>query len=111
MLVQGLRYGPLPASETAWAWPGPGLFLAGVALLVIDLLSFGPFVSDYTRYLPAATSGRRLFWGIYAGSALATLLLLRGRRLPGRAAARPRPGRRHRQGLRVVGAGHHGRLA
>jgi purine-cytosine permease-like protein len=48
------------------------LFLAGVALLVIDMLSFGPFVSDYTRYLPAATSGRRLFWAIYAGNVLAT---------------------------------------
>ena len=33
---------------------------------------FGPFVSDYTRYLPANTSGRRLFWAIYAGSVLAT---------------------------------------
>jgi len=41
------------------ARPAAGLFLAGVALLVIDMLSFGPFVSDYTRYLPAATSGRR----------------------------------------------------
>ena len=43
-----------------------------MALLVIDMLSFGPFVSDYTRYLPAATSGRRLFWAIYAGNVLAT---------------------------------------
>ena len=49
-----------------------GLFLARVALLVIDMLAYGPFVSDYTRYLPAATSGRRLFFGIYAGSVLAT---------------------------------------
>ncbi len=72
MLAQGLRYGALPAHETTWARPGFGLFLAGVALLVIDMLSFGPFVSDYTRYLPAQTSGRRLFWGIYAGSVLAT---------------------------------------
>ena len=72
MLAQGLRYGALPAHETTWARPTFGLFLAGVALLVIDMLSFGPFVSDYTRYLPAATNGRRLFWAIYAGSVLAT---------------------------------------
>ncbi len=71
MFVQGLRYGSLPAHETALARPAPGLFLAGVALLVIDMLSFGPFVSDYTRYLPADTSPRRLFWGIYAGNVLA----------------------------------------
>ncbi len=72
MFIQGLRYGALPAREMTMARPSVGLFLAGVALLVIDMLSFGPFVSDYTRYLPAATSGRRLFWAIYAGNVLAT---------------------------------------
>jgi nucleobase:cation symporter-1, NCS1 family len=72
MLVQGLRYGSLPAREMSLAHPPAGLFLAGVALLVIDMLSFGPFVSDYTRYLPAQTNGRRLFWAIYAGNVLAT---------------------------------------
>ncbi len=72
MLVQGLRYGSLPAREMSLAHPASGLFLAGVALLVIDMLSFGPFVSDYTRYLPADTDGRRLFWAIYAGNVLAT---------------------------------------
>src|SRR6266568_2956253 len=72
MFAQGLRYGALPAREMTLARPTFGLFLAGVALLVIDMLSFGPFVSDYTRYLPANTSGRRLFWAIYAGSVLAT---------------------------------------
>ncbi len=72
MLIQGLRHGALPAHQTALARPTLGLFLAGVALLVIDMLSFGPFVSDYTRYLPANTDGRRLFWAIYAGSVLAT---------------------------------------
>jgi len=72
MLIQGLRYGSLPSREMSLAGPPPGLFLAGVALLVIDMLSFGPFVSDYTRYLPAQTSGRRLFWAIYTGNVLAT---------------------------------------
>ena len=48
MFIQGLRYSALPAHETTVARPAAGLFLAGVALLVIDMLSFGPFVSDYT---------------------------------------------------------------
>jgi NCS1 family nucleobase:cation symporter-1 len=72
MLVQGLRFGSPPVHEMSLARPSAGLFLAGVALLVIDMLSFGPFVSDYTRYLPAETNGRRLFWAIYAGNVLAT---------------------------------------
>jgi NCS1 family nucleobase:cation symporter-1 len=72
MFALGLRHGALPGGETTWARPASGLFMAGVALLVINMLAYGPFVSDYTRYLPAATSGRRLFWGIYAGNVLAT---------------------------------------
>ena len=74
MLIQGLRYGSLPAKETTMAAPTVGLFLAGAALLVIDMLSWAPFVSDYTRYLPVNTSGRRLFWAIYAGNIIATIV-------------------------------------
>ena len=74
MLIQGLRYGSLPAKETTLHAPTAGLFLAGAALLVIDMLSWAPFVSDYTRYLPVNTSGRRLFWAIYAGNVVATIV-------------------------------------
>jgi nucleobase:cation symporter-1, NCS1 family len=73
MLIQGLRH-VLPAAQTTTAAPHAGLFAAGVALFVIDMLSFGPFTSDYTRYLPAATNGRRLFWAIYAGNVAATVI-------------------------------------
>jgi NCS1 family nucleobase:cation symporter-1 len=74
MLIQGLRYGSLPAKETTLHAPTLGLFLAGAALLVIDMLSWAPFVSDYTRYLPVNTSGRRLFWAIYAGNVISTIV-------------------------------------
>src|SRR5579875_2147152 len=60
MFIQGLAYRALPASELSMTRPPAGLFLAGVALLVIDMLSFGPFVSDYTRYMPEDTSSRRI---------------------------------------------------
>ena len=73
MFIQALRYGSLPAKETAMTSPTAGLFLAGAALLVIDMLSWAPFVSDYTRYLPVNTSGRRLFWAIYGGNVVATI--------------------------------------
>ncbi len=74
MLIQGLRYGSLPAKETTLHAPTVGLFLAGAALLVIDMLSWAPFVSDYTRYLPVNTSGRRLFWSIYLGNVVSTII-------------------------------------
>jgi NCS1 family nucleobase:cation symporter-1 len=73
MFVQALRYGSLPAKETAMTTPTAGLFIAGAALLVIDMLSWAPFVSGYTRYLPVNTSGRRLFWAIYSGNVVATI--------------------------------------
>jgi len=73
MFIQALRYGSLPAKETGMTAPTAGLFLAGAALLVIDMLSWAPFVSDYTRYLPVNTSGRRLFWAIYGGNVVATI--------------------------------------
>jgi NCS1 family nucleobase:cation symporter-1 len=72
MFAQGLQHA-LPAAETSLARPPAGLFAASVALLVIDMLSFGPFCADYSRYLPAKTSGRRLFWANYAGNVLATI--------------------------------------
>jgi nucleobase:cation symporter-1, NCS1 family len=74
MLIQGVRYGSLPHSETAMKAPTAGLFLAGVALLVIDMLSWGPFVSDYTRYLPVDTNGKRLFWTIWLGNIVTTFI-------------------------------------
>jgi NCS1 family nucleobase:cation symporter-1 len=73
MGVQALRHGHLPAAQTGMTIPHAGLFGAGVALLVIDMLSFGPFVSDYTRYLPEQVSGKGLFWAIYAGNVTATI--------------------------------------
>jgi NCS1 family nucleobase:cation symporter-1 len=75
MLIQAVTYGKsLPAAETGLSHtPTPGFFLAGVALLVIDLLSFGPFVSDYTRYLPEDTNATKLFWAIYSGNVIATV--------------------------------------
>ena len=74
MFIQALRYGSLPAKETAMTTPTAGLFIAGAALLVIDMLSWAPFVSDYTRYLPVNSSGRRLFWSIYLGNVVATIV-------------------------------------
>jgi NCS1 family nucleobase:cation symporter-1 len=73
MFIQALAYGSLPVGQSIQHRPTVGLFIGGVALLVIDLLSFGPFVSDYTRYLPEDTDAGKLFWAIYAGNVLATV--------------------------------------
>jgi nucleobase:cation symporter-1, NCS1 family len=52
MFIQGLRPSALPPREITLAPPAAGLFLAGVALLVTDMLSFGPFVDVLVIFIP-----------------------------------------------------------
>jgi nucleobase:cation symporter-1, NCS1 family len=73
MFIQALAFSSLPHSETSWSLPPFGLFVAGAALLVIDMLSFGPFVSDYSRYLPKDVKSTRVFSSIYFGNVIATV--------------------------------------
>ncbi|MFD5280828.1 purine-cytosine permease family protein [Streptomyces rubrogriseus] len=46
------------------------MFLLAVSLSASWQLAFGPYVADYSRYLPRTTSGRATFWWTLAGSAL-----------------------------------------
>ncbi|MFJ9129482.1 purine-cytosine permease family protein [Streptomyces sp. NPDC102340] len=46
------------------------MFLLAVSLSASWQLAFGPYVADYSRYLPRTTSGKATFWWTLAGSAL-----------------------------------------
>ncbi|MGI5142830.1 purine-cytosine permease family protein [Streptomyces sp. CA-106110] len=46
------------------------MFLLAMSLSASWQLAFGPYVADYSRYLPRATSGRATFWWTLSGSAL-----------------------------------------
>jgi NCS1 family nucleobase:cation symporter-1 len=73
MAAQAVARGPLPAGATRMSAPHAGVFVAGVALLVIDMLSFGPFVSDYSRYIPEQVPARRLITAIWTGNVISTV--------------------------------------
>ncbi|MFD7719542.1 purine-cytosine permease family protein [Streptomyces sp. NPDC059814] len=45
------------------------VFLLAVSLSASWQLAFGPYVADYSRYLPRTTSGRATFWWTLSGSA------------------------------------------
>lgn len=45
-----------------------GPFLLVVAFCAILLLSYGPYVADYSRYLPRSTPARATFWYTFAAS-------------------------------------------
>lgn len=55
-----------------------GAFLTGVGVAVTFALTYAPFVSDYSRYLPADTSGRAIFgWtagGVFLSAAWVIVL-------------------------------------
>ncbi|MFB7746227.1 purine-cytosine permease family protein [Streptomyces sp. NPDC056132] len=46
------------------------MFLLAISLSASWQLAFGPYVADYSRYLPGTTSARATFWWTLAGSAL-----------------------------------------
>ncbi|MFZ0667923.1 MAG: cytosine permease [Acidimicrobiales bacterium] len=50
------------------------IFVATIAIMFMNMLSWAIFVSDYSRYLPKDTPTGRLFQGIFWGNFLATSL-------------------------------------
>ncbi|WP_280391854.1 purine-cytosine permease family protein [Nocardia brasiliensis] len=65
----------LAAEYDVRALLGAEPFDAATFVLAISLgagwqLTFGPYVADYSRYLPRSTSDRTTFWATFAGSVL-----------------------------------------
>ncbi|WP_109513685.1 purine-cytosine permease family protein [Pseudomonas ovata] len=60
----------LPIAAQAWSLQGFSLpaFLASVSIAVTWQLSYAPYVADYSRYLPTATSTKQVFWYSYLGT-------------------------------------------
>lgn len=51
-------------------------FVTVVGLTFMNMLSWAPYVSDYSRYLPENVSFQRTFWAIFGGNVLATTLFM-----------------------------------
>jgi len=45
-------------------------FLLAMSLSASWQIAYGPYVADYSRYLPRSTSGARTFWAVWLGSVL-----------------------------------------
>jgi NCS1 family nucleobase:cation symporter-1 len=45
-------------------------FLLAISLSASWQIAFGPYVADYSRYLPRTTSPSKTFWAIFLGSAI-----------------------------------------
>jgi len=51
-------------------WPG---FLGTLSIAALWQLAFAPYVSDYSRYMPAETGARAAFWASYSGVCLGAI--------------------------------------
>jgi NCS1 family nucleobase:cation symporter-1 len=53
----------------------PASFVLGVSIIAGFAIGFAPYSSDYTRYLPADTSSRRIFALAFGGLGLSSVLI------------------------------------
>lgn len=51
-------------------------FLLGVSIAATFVLSFAPYVADYSRYLPTNISSSKVFWYTYSGAVISTIWLM-----------------------------------
>ena len=56
-----------------FTWTG---FLAMLAIGIVWQLTYAPYVSDYSRYMPARSGTKGAFWGTYLGCVLSSALLM-----------------------------------
>lgn len=68
--VGSLARGGFDLSMTGFAL---GPFLTAFGIIATFLLTYAPYVSDYSRYLPADTKPSAAFWWTFGGSFLGTL--------------------------------------
>ncbi len=69
--IRGLPAGTL--SKGSYTAAG---FFGMVAIAAVWQIAFAPYVSDYSRYMPAETGIRGAFWGTYLGCVLGAILLM-----------------------------------
>lgn len=60
-------------SAGAFTWPG---FFAMLAIGIVWQLTYAPYVSDYSRYMPASSGTKGAFWGTYLGCVISSALLM-----------------------------------
>jgi nucleobase:cation symporter-1, NCS1 family len=78
ILIQTIIYGSshhFPHSMSGFHLASFPLFMTVVALGATNMLSWAPYVSDYSRYLPKSVKARGPFWAVMLGNAIPTILL------------------------------------
>jgi NCS1 family nucleobase:cation symporter-1 len=70
VFAQALHRGSLTGPAASTHPPSFALFMAATGLFVIAMVSWAPYVSDYSRYLPENVSKTKTFWAVFLGCAI-----------------------------------------
>jgi len=73
-VAEAAAFGTVAHKYVGWHLSSGPIFIAVVGLWFMNMLSWAPYVSDYSRYLPPNVSFSRTFWAIFSGNALASCL-------------------------------------
>lgn len=68
IFIQALAHGGLDGPVASTHAPSFALFMATTALFVIAIVSWAPYVSDYSRYLPETVSPAKTFVAVSLGN-------------------------------------------
>jgi len=67
IFLQAISRGTPPGALSAGHAPTFARFMGVTGIFVISMVSWAPYVSDYSRYLPADVSRPRTFWAVVLG--------------------------------------------
>jgi NCS1 family nucleobase:cation symporter-1 len=70
VFIQAILRGSLAGAAASTRPPSFALFMGATGLFVIAMVSWAPYVSDYSRYLPETVSKTKTFWAVFLGCAI-----------------------------------------
>jgi NCS1 family nucleobase:cation symporter-1 len=73
-LIQAAAYGSVQHAYSGFGLSSVPVLIAVIGLFFMNMLSWAPYVSDYSRYLPADVSFGRTFAGIFGGAVASATL-------------------------------------
>ena len=74
-VIQAATYGSVLHQYRGTTLSSGPILVATIGLFFMNMLSWAPYVSDYSRYLPKNVRARGPFWAVMLGNAIPTIFL------------------------------------
>jgi NCS1 family nucleobase:cation symporter-1 len=73
VFIEAIAHGGLSGAAAGTHAPTFAEFMGAIGLFVIAMVSWAPYVSDYSRYLPESVNRAKTFWAVVLGCAVPTI--------------------------------------